>query len=78
MKSKKEIEAELASVESKEQLHYPSADVYTNAPLALIQTELETRAGVLRWVLGLPKRDYSKSREERLSRKVRKKGVKIS
>ncbi len=51
MKTKKEIEEKLKKVESDERLHYPSADVFTNAPLALIQVELESQRDILKWIL---------------------------
>jgi hypothetical protein len=46
------IKAEIAKIEADKRLHYPSANVQINAPLALIQLTLETRRDALRWVLG--------------------------
>jgi hypothetical protein len=51
MKSKDEIKNKLAEIEADERLHYPPATVFENAPLALIQTELEAKQNILRWAL---------------------------
>lgn len=51
MKTKQEIEAELKRVKKDERLKYKTAPVFENAPLALVQLELETRIEVLEWVL---------------------------
>lgn len=66
MRSREEIEVDLASIESDERLYYPAAKVQVNAPLALEQVALKARAQTLRWVLGLPPRGYHKQavREE--------------
>ena len=53
MKTEQEIRAFLSDVLATPQLHMPSADIFTNAPLALIQVELETKRDVLEWVLGV-------------------------
>ena len=37
--------------EKDERLSYPAADVFSNAPLALIQTDLEAKVRTLEWVL---------------------------
>jgi len=60
-----EIAAQLCKIESDERLHYPPADVFSNAPLALIQTQLETEQRVLRWILGTTKT----KKEKRVTRK---------
>ena len=44
----------LEKVEKDERLQYKPADVFTNAPLALIQTQLETGSILLRSILELP------------------------
>ena len=54
MMTKKEIRIWLEKVESDERIHMKSADVVTNAPLALGQMGLETTSDVLRTILGLP------------------------
>lgn len=51
MKTEKEIKAKLAELKSDERLSYPPADVFSNAPLALIQVELEAKVKALEWVL---------------------------
>lgn len=51
MRSAEEIRAQLIRIEEDDRLHYPTATVWENAPLALIQTNLEARRDVLRWVL---------------------------
>jgi len=51
MKTKEEIEAELDRIQSDERLNCPVATIFENAPLALIQLELETKVAVLKWVL---------------------------
>ncbi len=57
-KTRAEIESRLAEVEADERLHYPIALVQVNTPLALIQTKLRNEANTLRWVLGMPLRQY--------------------
>lgn len=51
MKSPEEIRKRIAKIEADERYHYPPADVEINAPLALIQLEMETTVAVLKWVL---------------------------
>jgi len=51
MKTKDEIEKKLQEVEADERLGYPAATVFANAPLALIQMELEAKRATLKWVL---------------------------
>ena len=51
MKTKQEIEERLKKVQSDVRLTYPAANVFSNAPLALIQTSLEQEVSVLSWVL---------------------------
>jgi hypothetical protein len=52
MRSEEEIRARLAEIEADSRLRQKSATVFENAPLALIQLELESKRDVLRWVLG--------------------------
>lgn len=52
MKTEAEIRARLAVVLADKRLAQPTATVDINAPLALIQLELETQRDLLRWVLG--------------------------
>ena len=51
MRSKSDIEQELAKVRADVRLGYPPATVFANAPLALIQVELKARISVLQWFL---------------------------
>jgi hypothetical protein len=51
MKSQEQIQKYLDEVLADERLSYATANVFVNAPLALIQLELKTKANVLRWVL---------------------------
>lgn len=51
MKTKKEIKAALTAIESDKRLSYKTATIVENAPLALIQLELETQQATLKWVL---------------------------
>lgn len=51
MKTRQQIQERLAKVEADERKHYPPADVFSNAPLALIQVQLDTEASTLEWVL---------------------------
>jgi len=51
MRKKKVIEKMLAVLESDERLKYPTATIVENAPLALIQLEMESKISVLKWVL---------------------------
>jgi hypothetical protein len=57
MKSADEILKKLNEVCSDERLSYEPANVFANAPLALIQTSLETQRDVLQWVLNIDKKD---------------------
>lgn len=58
MKTEPEIERELEKIECDVRLQYDAARIETNTPLALIQLSLKTKADALRWVLGLPRREY--------------------
>ncbi len=51
MKTEEQIRKRLDEIESDERLKYKPATVEVNAPLALVQTHLETASGILRWVL---------------------------
>ena len=45
------IKEKLKEIESDERLSYPIATVIENAPLALIQLDLETKRNTLKWIL---------------------------
>lgn len=51
MRTIKEIKAEKERIQCDERIKYPPANVFSNAPLALIQVELDTTVKVLKWVL---------------------------
>ncbi len=53
MRSEQEVRDSLSRVSGDERLTYEPVLVQVNAPLALIQVELEARKNVLRWMLGL-------------------------
>ena len=52
MRTEAEVRALLKEVTADERLGYPPATVEINAPLALVQLELETKRDTLKWVLG--------------------------
>ncbi len=47
------VEREIQAIDDDERYHYPSADVFTNAPLALIQTDMEGKMMVLKRIRAL-------------------------
>jgi hypothetical protein len=47
------IKAEMSAIDADERFHYKKATVFENAPLALIQLEMETRMRTLKKVLAL-------------------------
>lgn len=51
MRTEAEIRARLAEIDADERYHYPTATVFENAPLALIQMGMKAEAGALAWVL---------------------------
>uniref|UniRef100_A0A6M3M872 Uncharacterized protein n=1 Tax=viral metagenome TaxID=1070528 RepID=A0A6M3M872_9ZZZZ len=51
MKTEKEVEEKLGELLADDRLSYAPALVDINAPLALIQTDLEAKVTILRWVL---------------------------
>jgi len=51
MKSNDEILAKIKELESDERHKYKSALVEINAPLALIQVEIQAKIDALKWVL---------------------------
>jgi len=54
MKTEAEILKKIAEIKADERLSYPSATVFANAPLALIQMSMKAELNALEWVLGLP------------------------
>lgn len=57
MKTKEEIEKRLAELKTDERLGYPPANVFANAPLALIQVALKNEIMALAWVLKESKKE---------------------
>jgi hypothetical protein len=51
MKTEQAIREQIAKLEADERYSYPPAQVQINAPLALIQVELEAKVQTLKWVL---------------------------
>ena len=51
MKTQQEIEKRLDKILKDDRLSYPPANVQINAPLALIQVQLESMRSILLWVL---------------------------
>jgi len=54
MVTKQEIKNKIAELKNDERLYYPSANLFSNAPLALIQLDLGAKINSLEWVIGLP------------------------
>ncbi len=55
MKTKEKIIEKIIELQSDERLSCPIATIDENAPLALIQLELETKIKTLKWTLeGIP------------------------
>lgn len=50
---KGQIEKRLVEIKADDRLEGPTATVFENAPLALMQLKLETMAQTLQWVLRL-------------------------
>ncbi len=53
MSTREEVEAMVKEIKTDERLAAPPATVTVNAPLALIQLELQTKLRTLNWVLRL-------------------------
>ena len=51
MKTKKEIEARIKETNDDDRMKADPAEVFSNAPLALIQTNYEGQLQALEWVL---------------------------
>jgi hypothetical protein len=52
MKSKEKILAKIKDLEDDDRHKYAPASVQINAPLALIQVEIQAKIDALMWVLG--------------------------
>lgn len=51
MKTRAQIKEKLKELQSDERVSYKPASVFSNAPLALIQTEFNAKIAALKWVL---------------------------
>ncbi len=49
-KLKEWVDKQIKEIDEDERFHYKSADVFSNAPLALIQVSLESRMQILKKV----------------------------
>ena len=49
------VEREIAAIEADVRYHYKPADVDVNAPLALVQVEMESKMVILKQIQGLLK-----------------------
>lgn len=52
MKGKEEIVKKVNKLLSDERMQKPPQDIFSNAPLALIQVEIANKIHALNWVLG--------------------------
>jgi hypothetical protein len=57
LKTREDVLKELKKINSDERFHYDPANVFSNAPLALIQVNLEAIFNSLCWVLGISKEE---------------------
>ena len=62
MKTQQEIEARIENILADERIHYPTATVFENAPLALIQMSMETELRTLCWIIGKPFPDLKRGK----------------
>lgn len=60
---KKQIEGRINELLSDERLSYKAADIFSNAPLALIQLAMEVELHTLQKVLGVELTNFKKLRE---------------
>lgn len=61
-----EIKNRISEILKDERLFYPTANVLTNAPLAMIQIQLQTELWTLQKVIGEPNTDIQKMRKENM------------
>lgn len=64
MLKQEEIQSKIDSILSDDRLAYKTADVFTNAPLALIQLAMEVELHTLQKVLKVPLTNIKKLRKE--------------
>lgn len=60
VKTREQLEKELARIEADERLSYGAANMLINGPLAAIQIADGSRANAIRWVLGMDSKVYCK------------------
>lgn len=65
MQSEKKIKERIHEIISDERLSYPAADIFSNAPLALIQLAMETELHSLEKVLEIPLTNFHKLRKKK-------------
>ena len=56
-KSRRKIESKIAEIRADARYNYPAANVFSNAPLALIQVEMKAQVRILEWVLGIEEKE---------------------
>jgi len=61
----KQIQARIKEILSDERLSYKTATVFANAPLAMIQLQMETELHTLQKVLGVELTDIKALRKEK-------------
>lgn len=66
MKQKAEIVTMLQQLLTDDRLWYPTATVFENAPLALVQVDLRSKADMLCWVLGITFAEAKKSYKDQV------------
>ena len=57
LKSRRKIESKIAEIRADARYTYPTANVFSNAPLALIQVEMKAQVRILEWVLGIEEKE---------------------
>ncbi len=65
MQTEEQITARLNELLADDRISYPAATVFANAPLALIQTAMETEVHALQRVLEVPLTNFETLRKHR-------------
>lgn len=63
--NEEQIKSRISEILSDERMSYKTANLFTNAPLALIQLGMETELHTLQKVLGLPLTNLRELRKEK-------------
>jgi hypothetical protein len=58
MKTIQQIKQRIDELKADERLYYPSASVFANAPLALLQNAMAAELNALEWALDIPKSKF--------------------